>query len=126
MGLRLEWLGTKRLWWNDLRAIIRHSPADSALVREQLGEAASYGANEHLLGLVVHMLRVLDWRLMFDPKAKPPERVLLPGETPEKTTDDLRRGDAMTIEELHKRLNWDPPGTVKTWQKEEHSSPPAG
>lgn len=63
LGLRLEWLGSERLTWCDLRAIIHQAPRDSAVARSTLGEHAPWDLASHLLASVVDALHAIIWQL---------------------------------------------------------------
>ena len=81
MGLRLQWLGTRRLTWHDLLVVVRHSPRSSALYRAQVGqEPAAWGLSERLLAYVLHRVTYLAsaWGASGEDLALP----TLPGEAP--------------------------------------------
>lgn len=61
LGLRLDWLGTKRLSWRDLLVIVRQSPRTSALKRATLGEQAEWGLSEQLAAASFDVLAWLKW-----------------------------------------------------------------
>lgn len=74
-------LGTPRLPWRRLRALIRHLPADAALVRKLAGPAPAWGATEHLLASVVDSLSSTNYllrRAHFKGNPTPPKPVPRP------------------------------------------------
>lgn len=78
----------------------------SALNRHRRGDAALYDADDYLLLGVLNTLRGMSWQLGGDSKAARPDTILAPGER----DPNRSRGDAMTIDELRKRLGWDEEG----------------
>lgn len=65
MGLRLEWLGTKRLTWRDLLVIVRQS-APGSRIAAVLSPEAAWSVQEHLAAGILDTLRVLAWRQTRD------------------------------------------------------------
>lgn len=89
MGLRLRDLGTDRLTWSDLKAIVRHAPTTSALVRAQEPERSRWGVTEYLLAIIADSLRWLVWAKTKDAKRRrnQPKPIPRPGaETQHKGT----------------------------------------
>ena len=103
LGLRLRDLGTPRLWWDELRAVIVWAPEGSAIFRARTGDAAPWGVQENLLAAAVNTLRVMSWQLGGDEKAARPEPILPPGAEPD-ADRKVTRGDVMSIEEMDERL----------------------
>lgn len=103
LGLRLRELGTPRLWWDELRAVIVWAPEESAIFRARGGESAVWGVQEHLLAAAVNALRLMSWQLGGDEKAAKPDLIIPPGvEMP--SDEQVTRGDVMSIEEMDRRL----------------------
>lgn len=74
LGLRLDWLGTKRLTWRDFVVIVRNSPRTSALARKHLGDDAAWSLTDHLMAGVIDLLTVANWQRggkKAGPKPKP-------------------------------------------------------
>lgn len=79
MGRSLDDLGTRRLSWLDLAAVIRHSPAGSAIDLETRGQAALYGVTERLLTIIANALRDANWQRAQDERAPRPKLIPVPG-----------------------------------------------
>lgn len=75
LGLRLDDLGTKRLTWVDLLAVLTNLPPGSAVARARHGEFATWTAETHLLALIADVLRAANWqRASKGPRPKPVPR----------------------------------------------------
>lgn len=106
LGLRLEWLGTKRLTWRDLLVIIRQAPFDSAVTKATAGMSAEFGVTDRLLMLVELRIRQLMWG-MSDRKTAEPTILAIPGEEqPQSESGNRFVGDPMTIEQMNAYLGW--------------------
>ena len=103
MGLRLRDLGTTRLWWDELRAVIVWASEGSAIYRARGGDAALWGVGEFLLASTVNTLRTMSWQITGDDKAPRPEPILPPG-MEARAEASTTRGDVMSIEEMDRRL----------------------
>lgn len=79
LGLRLDDLGTERLSWRDLLVIVQHSPRDSALARDLLGDDALWGVTEHLLASLLDAVQMGNWQRGGKPHAPKPKPVRRPG-----------------------------------------------
>lgn len=60
--MRLEWLGTKRLSWLDLAAIIHNCHPRSAIARAIAPDSAGWTVTDHLLAAVVDVGQVANWQ----------------------------------------------------------------
>ncbi|MFH5879756.1 hypothetical protein [Arthrobacter sp. NA-172] len=110
LGLRLRWLGTERLAWGDLLAIVRQSPRGSALSRAMNGEADMWGLSEHLLAAAVDVLAAGNWQRAGDERAKRPELLPRPGVNKRGLDgEQIAGGKAVSIEEMNKKLGWPQP-----------------
>ena len=76
LGLRLRWLGSERLTWGDLRAIVMHSGPKSAL-RRALGN--DWEVSDYLLATVVDLLALANWQRQGKKGAPKPRPVPRPG-----------------------------------------------
>ena len=106
LGLRLSWLGTRRLTWRDLYVIVRQSPQDSALHRAVAGPDHIWDLHGHLLAGIFDVLAVANWQRSGVEHAKKPERLQRPGVTKQVEGETLARGKAVSIEEMNARLGW--------------------
>lgn len=98
-------LGSDRLTWRDLRAIVNQSIAlerpESAIFRAVGGETVDWPLDTHLLAGIYEYARWLVWsqtEAARQPGAKPPEPLPRPGETAEDTSPKH------TIEEVKAHL----------------------
>jgi len=76
-GRSLDDLGSSGFSWLDLLAYTRHAPHTSALARAVHGEAAAWGATEHLLANVIDLLAIANWQRggkKAGPRPKPIQR----------------------------------------------------
>lgn len=109
LGLRLEWLGTRQLWWSDAVAIAANAPLDGVLGRAVRGVAALYDVSDYLVANLISVMQVISWQLSGDNNAAKPKPYLLPG-IAEETPDDVVKGDSLSIEQmdavLEQRLGW--------------------
>ena len=106
LGLRLSWLGTRRLTWRDLYVIVRQCPPDSALHRSAAGPDHIWDLHGHLLAGIFDVLSVANWQRGGDEHAKKPERLPRPGITKQVEGETMARGKAVSIEEMNARLGW--------------------
>lgn len=109
LGLRLDWLGTELLSWVDFAAVVRFLPLSSALVGELNGSPRGVTTEMVLLQEVVNSSRRVEWYLAAQGskrKPKKPEMVDLLRPKKKTRTTWRHRPDAMTVEEMNKRLGW--------------------
>lgn len=111
-GLRLEWLGTRRLTWVDLRAFVDHAPPDSALVRSTTPEWW-VTPQLHMLREIEHGVRTGAWMWTDDaskkqPKSRP-ERIPLTEAERDAATPVREKYTALPVEDVRKWLGWDRP-----------------
>jgi hypothetical protein len=115
-GLRLEWLGTDRLTWLDLRAFITYAPPDAAISRARNPD---WQVDLPLVVLreIEHGIRVLAWQKTEDanPKKTPknyPVRVPITADAID-AAEAARRvreepaGDAPALADVKKWLGWE-------------------
>lgn len=110
-GLRLEWLGTERLTWIDLRDFVAWAPRDSAISR---ATNPRWWVTEEVafLRLVERQLRVLAWQQTKDGQANPPRNApwVIPFDAQEEREQREARGeliaDVMPRDELAARIGW--------------------
>lgn len=96
LGLDLADLGTPRLDWSRLRAVVVYSPPTSALARSMFGDATSWSVSDHLLAAAVDALNAGNWQ-RGGGKGRRPKRVTRPGEKPK---DQRRLGTGkMTLDQ---------------------------
>lgn len=103
LGLRLDDLGSRRLSWRDLLVIVRRSPRDSALYREQFPDDAEWGLPEQLLAAIFDVLQAGNWQ-RGGGQGRRPEQLPRPGVTP---TRKQRGSGPLTFDEMRKWLGWD-------------------
>ena len=106
LGLRLSWLGTRRLTWRDLYVIVRQSPQDSAIHRATAGPDHIWDLHGHLLAVIADVLLVANWQRGGDENAKKPERIPRPGVTKQLDGQLLAQGKAISIEDMNAQLGW--------------------
>jgi hypothetical protein len=106
LGLRLRWLGTDRLTWSDLLAVVRQSRRGTALFRAVAGDEGEWDVKAHLLAGVFDLLAAANWQRGGDESAKKPERLPRPGVTKQPEGETLARGKAVSVEEMNARLGW--------------------
>ena len=107
VGLRLRDLGSESFTWTDLRALITHSPPDSAL-RRKLDVHEGWTADTFLLAAAVDALNWIAWTKTVDgqknrnrPRPLPRPGMTEPKSKPEKPRDHL----VLDLEEYKRRLN---------------------
>lgn len=79
LGLRLDWLGTEALSWWDLLVVVKHLGRTSALAASLVGEAAQWGATEHLLAATLDALNAANWQRAGKKTAPRPKPIPRPG-----------------------------------------------
>lgn len=104
LGLRLEWLGTKRLSWRDLWVILRQAHRGSALYRAEIGADHSWGLAEQLLAALVDEARTLMWSKTKDAKKGRNRPRPLP--RPGVKTDEKYGKGAITTDAMDDWLGW--------------------
>ncbi|MFC9967856.1 DUF5361 domain-containing protein [Nocardia sp. JW2] len=97
-------LGTDVLGWADLRAIVKHLPIESALLRTMYPESSRWQVAEHLLADVSDSLRWLVWARTDDGRRgrNRPEPIQRPGVK----SDRERLGTATQLEQMNEFLGW--------------------
>lgn len=107
LGLRLDWLGTRRLSWRDLLVLVRQSPATSALTRAVVGpEVAAWNAGvvtADLLAVVVDALQIANWQRAGKKAGPRPKPLKRPSQQGKRI-----RGTAMSLDDLDARLGYSP------------------
>ena len=83
LGLDLNDLGTDRLDWRRVRAVITYLPSTSALARSIHGDKALWSTTEHLLASAVDALNVANWQ-RTGKKGGRPKPIVRPGDEPAK------------------------------------------
>lgn len=79
VGRSLDDLGTKRLTWADLAAVVQYAPTGNAIDVAQRGSIALYGVDAILLMQAVNTLREANWQRGGDERAPRPQLLTLPG-----------------------------------------------
>lgn len=79
-GRSLEDLGSPGFSWLDLRAFTRHAPHTSAFARSYHGEAATWGATEHLLATLIDVGQIANWQRAGKRAGPRPKPLLRPGQ----------------------------------------------
>lgn len=79
LGLDLNDLGTRRLDWCRLKAVLRWLPHDSAFGRSLRGEDAEWGLAEHLLAGIHDLLAAGNWQRAGKKGAPRPKPLPRPG-----------------------------------------------
>lgn len=103
LGLRLRDVGTERLSWGDLYAVLRHSPRSSALFRALHPDDHEWTLPALLLAEVADAARVANWQRGSGKKADYPKPIPRPGVVPESLT--YGKG-AIPIDEMADWLGW--------------------
>lgn len=102
--------------WRRLGVLIRHLPAGSETHRVLDADHAAWGLQEHLLAAVVDLLMQANWQRRVTsfkgPHPDPPEPIERPGVAPRKKAEEVIRGEAMSVEEMRRRLGLRPPASV--------------
>lgn len=112
LGLDLNDLGTERLSWSRLWAVVRWSPSTSALSKSMHGEDAEWSIDTHLLASAVDALRAGNWQ-RGGGKGKRPKPVERPGKDDQnkKTYGGSRTVPLDEAKEMFDRINRAPAGT---------------
>lgn len=109
VGRTLDDLGTRRLTWTDLLAVVQHAPPGSALSRSLHGEFALWSPNEYLLALVADLLQAANWQrgggkgTKPKPLARPTDKAVKRLTVAELKKDRMQSGvigTAMPLDEL--------------------------
>ena len=103
-GLRLRWLGSKRLNWRDLLVIVRHSPESSALFRSVHGvEESEWSLTNHLLAGLADSAAWLVWSKTEDASKKRnrPKPIPRPG-----VTDDSKKKIGSSVLPANEMMDW--------------------
>lgn len=80
---------------------MRHLPSDAATVRAEVGPAAAWSVEAHLLAAMFDVLRVANWQRGADPKHPPPKPKPTPRPGVEQPEDGQRiGGKGYTVEEF--------------------------
>lgn len=106
-GLSIRDLGTPKLTWADLAAVVLYAPATSALRRAQISEGEEWAIDslwsisDHLLATQIDQINYLRWELGGG-KGKPPALIKRPGAAPEDKTGTAGAGASMSLEDAIK------------------------
>ncbi|MFD3596232.1 DUF5361 domain-containing protein [Nocardia sp. NPDC058640] len=97
-------LGTDALDWADLRAIVKHLPLESALLRVMHPEGSRWQTAEHLLADAADSLRWLAWARTDDGRRgrNMPEPIARPG----RKSNRERVGTATELGQMNDFLGW--------------------
>jgi hypothetical protein len=79
VGRSLDDLGTRRLSWLDLAAVVVHAPPGNAIAREIAPDASGWTITDYLLSAVVNTLAIANWQRAGDERAPRPKPILPPG-----------------------------------------------
>lgn len=100
LGLRWEHLGTPRLTWLDLRAIILHAHETSAYAREKARERGQQASlSETLLAEILNAALAGNWQ-RGGGKGRRPDRI----EVNAAPVGNLDYGRGVSVEEMDRRL----------------------
>ena len=93
------------LSWADLRDVVTHQPADSALYRAMHPDAAPWGLSEHLLAVLADAVIAGNWMQSRDGQKNRnrPKPIPRPGVKPEKTKFG---GQAESMDTIRDWLGW--------------------
>lgn len=100
VGMRLRDLGTDALTWEELLAVVRQQPQDSALGRAVHGADVAWGLPEQLLAAIADTLAMQFWADHNRRKAHKPKPIERPGVTETETAVFGNADSAMTIEDF--------------------------
>lgn len=105
MGLRLRDLGSEEFTWADLRALIRHAPRDSAIVRAVHPEKSQWGVDSYLLAIIGDAARWMMWSKTKDGQRnrKRPKPIPRPGGN-EKASGRFDDIEPLPLDEAKRRL----------------------
>lgn len=105
---RLEWLGSDRLPWRDLRIIVENLPRTSALGRSTLGKDAKWGFVEQLMATQIDALNMLIWMQSEDGRKNRnrPKPVPRPGVS---SGEQSVGRDPLPVDQMSAWLGWDAP-----------------
>jgi hypothetical protein len=84
VGARLRWLGSNRLTWNDVRAVVKHSPPGGALHRAIDPDGSGWTVDSYLLAALFDATNAANWQRAGDKSKARPEPLPRPGERPRK------------------------------------------
>lgn len=101
--MRLRWLGTEALAWDDLLAVVKHLPPSSATFGALYPDEAHWGLSEHLLALLVDVLQVANWQRGPAKRHEFPKPLKRPG----LPVDERKHGTPTPLDEMHEWLGWD-------------------
>ncbi|WP_431953980.1 DUF5361 domain-containing protein [Nocardia lijiangensis] len=104
LGLRLRLLGTEALTWADLKAIVRHLPLESALLRVMYPDAHQWQVGQHLLAEVADSLRWLMWAKTDDGRRGRNRPDLIP--RPGVKSRREKVGTATELGQMNEFLGW--------------------
>lgn len=99
LGLDLNDLGTERLSWRRLRAVLRHLPHTSATSQALHGDAVVWTSTDHLLAAAVDALNIANWQ-RTGKKQNRPKPIPRPG-VEDKTRRTFGTARKMTLDEAH-------------------------
>lgn len=79
VGRHLEDLGTTRLSWLDIQAVVQHAPPGNAIARAVAPDASGWGISDYLLAAIANLLATANWQRQQDDRAPRPKPILPPG-----------------------------------------------
>lgn len=102
VGRSLDDLGTRRLSWLDLKAVVEHAGPGNAIDIDVHGERALYGLGEVLALQILNVLREANWQRGGDERAPRPKPLTVPGTmAPDSDSGDSAYGsDAIPIRDF--------------------------
>jgi hypothetical protein len=102
LGLRWRDVGSEAFSWGDLRAIVEHSPPDSAIARAMYPNEVAWRPTDYLLANVVDILAVINWR-DGGGKGRRPK----PLQRPKVRKPGQKRRQTVPLDVMRKHLGWD-------------------
>ncbi|MFD4443425.1 DUF5361 domain-containing protein [Nocardia sp. NPDC058519] len=104
LGLRLRSLGSEGFSWRDLKVVVKHLPADSALIRSMHPDTHRWQLDQHLMADMADSLRWLVWARSED--ARHGRNRPTPIQRPGVKSDRERIGTAIGIDQMNRFLDW--------------------
>jgi hypothetical protein len=104
LGLRLDWLGTRRLTWRDLWVVVSQSPKGSAVHRAQAPGEWEWDLQADLTAGVFDALQIANWQRGRARRSEFPKPLPRPGVEPDSQT--IGSGVGIPMDEMAKRLGW--------------------
>lgn len=101
VGRSLDDLGTRRLSWLDLKAVVEHAGPGNAIDLAIHGERALYGLGEVLALQILNTLRDANWQRSGDESAPRPKHLTPPGTmAPDSESNSAYGSDAIPIRDF--------------------------